>query len=80
MFLNMVKYDRQYKRTCVFLDGHPFISEHHARTTVHIDHMMVEIYQLFSLFARAKGNRLIRINPIERFGQNRMLPSGRVIG
>src|SRR5512145_2485053 len=76
MLFSMMEYNRQYKRTCVLLDRHPFIHEHHARATVHIDHMMVEIYQLFSLFARAKGNRLIRINPIERFGHNGMLPSG----
>ena len=65
MFLSMLKYNGQYKRTDMFLHRQPFIHEHHSRATVHLDNVMIINYKLLRLFARADGNRLIGVNLIK---------------
>ncbi len=68
VFFRVVEYNGQHKGTRLLLYGHPWVSEHHARASLHLDHMMVIINQLLGLFSRTNGNRLVGVNLIEGLG------------
>ena len=74
MFLGMVEDHCQHKGTAVLLNGHPCISQQDCQAAIHFDGVVVIIYQLLRLFARTDGNRLVRMNLIERSGHGEMLP------
>ena len=68
MFLSMMEYDRQHEGPAMLLHRHPLVCEHHARTAIHLDNVMVIVYKLFRLLTRTDRHRLIWIDLIERFG------------
>lgn len=65
MFFCVVEHNRQHKRTCVLLEGHPLIGEQNSRALFDPYAMMIVLHKFPRLFARANRYGLIRVDLIE---------------
>lgn len=66
MSVHMAEHHRQKEGTAVLLDRHPFVGEHHPVPAIDLHHVVVIVGKLLCLFTAADGDRLVRVDAVER--------------